>query len=176
MPILLEPVAGNPGTLAVTLPYDDRIAINAIGEIDRFTFVAEAGANYEVRVARNVSSVLEGQARVLDANGAQPPPEASNRGLRHRGLCRCGRDDEQSRCPRPQQAPGAYRVQIRKVVASNCGAPQTVTLPQTMTLPIAAAGRSASTSPQAGDAIHIEAPGLPERKRPDHPAGARRHA
>src|SRR5678815_5360135 len=53
VPILLEPVAGNPGTLAVTLPYDDRIAINAIGEIDRYTFATDPGANYEVQVARN---------------------------------------------------------------------------------------------------------------------------
>ena len=59
------------------------------------------------------------------------------------------------------EAPGGYRVQIRKVVAADCGTPQTVTLPQTMTLPIAAGATLCFDLPlQAGDAIHIEAPGL----------------
>ena len=85
VPILLEPVAGNPGTLAVSLPYDERIVINAIGETDRFTFTAEAGANYEVLVARNLTSLLTGQARVLDANGAQLAAGGfGDRRLRHR--------------------------------------------------------------------------------------------
>jgi len=161
VPILLEPVAGNPGTLAVTLPYDDRIAINAIGEIDRFTFVAEAGSNYEIQVARNLSSVLEGQARVLDANGAQIAAGGFGTGGFAIVVSAGAGGTMSVEVTATAQAPGAYRVQIRKVVASNCGTPQTVTLPQTMTLPIAAGGTLCFDLPlQAGDAIHIEAPGL----------------
>ncbi len=79
VPILLEPVAGNPGTLAATLPYDERIVINAIGETDRFTFTAEAGTNYEVQVARNPSSLL---------SGAGAGARRERRAARHRRLRR----------------------------------------------------------------------------------------
>jgi len=161
VPILLEPVATNPGTLAVSLPYDERIVINAIGETDRFTFVAEAGTNYEVQVARNLTSVLSGEARVLGANGAQLGAGSFGEAGFAIVVSSGAGGTMSVEVTAAAQAPGGYRVQIRRVVVSNCGTPQTVTLPQTMTLPIAAGGTLCFDLPlQAGDAIHIEAPGL----------------
>jgi hypothetical protein len=82
VPILLEPVAANPGTLAVTLPYDERIVLSAIGETDRYTFATDPGANYEVQV---------GAQPVLAAVGRSPGAGRGRRAtrrrrLRHRGL------------------------------------------------------------------------------------------
>ena len=161
VPILLEPVAENPGTLAVTLPYDERIVINAIGETDRFTFTAEAGANYEIHVARNLSSLLSGEARVLGADGAQVDTGVFGT-AGFATVVSAGPGGTMSvEVTATAQAPGGYRVQIRKVVVSECGTPQTVTLPQTTSPPIPAGGVLCfNLDLQAGDAIHIEAPGL----------------
>ena len=121
VPILLEPVAGNPGTLAASLPYDERIVINAIGETDRFTFTAEPGANYEVLVARNPTSLLTGQARILDANGAQLAAGGFGAGAFATGVSSGAGGTMSVEVTATAEAPGSYRVQIRKVVNADCG-------------------------------------------------------
>jgi hypothetical protein len=156
--ILLEPVAQNPGTLAVALPFDDRFVVNAIGETDRFTFGAEAGANYEIRVERNIASTLAGEARVLSAGGAQ----LASGGFANGGFATVvasGPGGTMSvEVTATAEAPGGYRVQIRKVTASSCGAPQAVTLPQTSNPQIAAGATLCfDLALQAGDAIRVAA-------------------
>jgi PKD repeat protein len=159
VPILLEPVAENPGTLAVSLPYDERIVINAVGEIDRFTFAAEASANYEVRVSRNLTSLLSGQARVLGTSGALLASGAFASAGFATVVSGGAGGTVSVEVTGVTQAPGGYRIEIRKVVLSDCGTPQAVTLPQTSTLPIAAgAVLCFDIALQAGDAIRVVAP------------------
>jgi hypothetical protein len=157
VPILLEPVAQNPGTLSAALPYDERFSVSAIGETDRFTFSAEAGANYEVLVARNPSSLLSGGVRVVDANGAQLcVGQLRDGGLRDGGLRRFRRTMSVE-VTATAEAPGSYRVQIRKILPSACGTPQTLTLPQTLPSEAVRRGRDGLLRPAdaGGYAIRI---------------------
>jgi PKD repeat protein len=159
VPILLEPVADNPGTLAVALPYDERLLLHAVGETDRFTFTGEAGTNYEVLVARNASSLLSGHARVIDANGAQLAAGGFGAGGFATVVSAGAGGTLSVEVAATAEAPGGYRVQIRKILPSSCGTPQTLALPQTIAnVPIGAGATVCFDLPmQAGDTIRIGA-------------------
>ena len=141
VPILLEPVKGNPGSLAVSLPYDDRFAVVASGEADRFSFDAEAGASYEVQVSRGTSSLLSGGVRVLnaantslagggfDANSFVAVVAATAAGTLTVEVTAGG------------NAPGSYRIEIKKLASTtNCSNPATLAIPSTGNYPISADG------------------------------------
>jgi len=137
--ILLEPVQSNPGSLAVSLPYDERFAVAARGEADRFTFNAEAGASYEVQVRRGASSLLGGSVRV--SNSADDTLAGGGFGANDFvAVVPAGAAGTLTvEVTAGDNAPGSYRVEIKKLAGTtSCSNPTTLAIPSTGNHPIGA--------------------------------------
>ena len=130
--IVLAPVQNNPGSVAITLPHADNYRVNRNGEVDRFTFAAEAGASYQVNVSATRGGTLTGAVRVLAPGGAQlnggsfvtsgfvGTASSANAGTVTVEVTADG------------NAPGAYRIQVQRLAASTgCAAPTVLALPGT---------------------------------------------
>ncbi len=126
--VVLYPVKGIDGTLAVTLPYVDSVLMSDVGELDRITFSAEAGASYEVSVAAVQGSLLAGAVSVsgpggtllsgsFDSaafSGVAAPSSAGTVTVAVTALT---------------QVPGSYRISIRKLATSACASPTALAVP-----------------------------------------------
>jgi hypothetical protein len=158
VPMLLEPVQGNPDTQAIALPFDDRFAVATRGEIDRFTFAAEAGASYDILVSRATSSLLGGGVRVLDAGGASVGSGGFATNAFATVVTASTAGTMTVEVTAGDAAPGSYRIEVRKLAgnSSNCSSPTTLALPSTGNYPIAANGSLCFDVPLvAEDAVEI---------------------
>lgn len=142
VPMLLEPVQDNPGTQAIALPYDQRFAVATRGEVDRFTFVAEAAATYDVVVSRATSSLLGGSVRVLDTGGASIASGGFGANPLAAVVTAQVAGTMAVEVTAGDAAPGSYRIEVTKLAstASQCSRPTTLALPSTGNHPIAANG------------------------------------
>lgn len=128
--VILYPIKQSEGTLPITLPYDDNFGQNTPGEVDRFSFAAEAGIQYEVTVTRAPSSLLD--AFVSVSNGATQLASGS-----------VGASGYTATVSSPTaatltvavtaglNAPGSYRIQVRRLTNVACPAPTALALPST---------------------------------------------
>ena len=158
VPMLLEPVQDNPGTLAIALPFDERFAVATRGEIDRFTFAAEAGASYDILVGRATSSLLGGSVRVLDAGGASVGSGNFATNAFATVVTASAAGTMTVEVTAGDAAPGSYRIEVRKL-AGNAGTAATRRrwpCPRRGNYPIAANGSLCFDVPLvADDAIVI---------------------
>jgi hypothetical protein len=159
VPMLLEPVQDNPGTLAIALPYDQRFAVASRGEVDRFTFAAEAGARYDLVVSRATSSLLGGTVQVRSGAGASTA--GGNFGANAFGatLHPGAAEMVSIEVTAGDASPGSYRIEVRKLApnAGTCSSPTVLTLPSTATPTIPANGAVCfDLSLAADDAIQID--------------------
>ena len=133
VPILLQPVKDVAGTLAVTLPYDDNALLADNGEVDRYTFGAEAGASYEVTLTPLLGSPLGGSVAVTDAGGASLATGSFVGTTPFSGVAAAAAAGTLTvRVTASVQAPGGYRLQIRKLASSGCASPPAMTLGSTV--------------------------------------------
>jgi PKD repeat protein len=152
--VVLEPVQGNPGTIAVpSLPYDSRFVLGAANEIDRYTFAAEANANYEIRVSRSISSLLTGDVRVLNAGGTILVNASFADNAFARVLTATAAGTLTIEVQARANTPGGYHIEIRKLSSGACAA---LVLPSTGNYPISGNGTKCfDLTLAAGAAISI---------------------
>ena len=129
--IELTPVQLNDGTRAIALPYTDQFRMDYRGETDRFTFAGTAGESYLVSIASLTPDGLTGTVRVTGpgnaplvngdfaANGFTGTAAATVAGTITVEVGGQG------------NAPGGYRIEVRKDAASNCANPGVLALPET---------------------------------------------
>jgi PKD repeat protein len=67
--ILLSPIQAHPGTVAMTLPFDESYLLRAGSAEHTFTFSAAQGSEYEVKVEPAPGSLVSGSATVVGAAG-----------------------------------------------------------------------------------------------------------
>ncbi|MEP6739457.1 MAG: PKD domain-containing protein [Caldimonas sp.] len=130
VPIVLEPVQDNPGTLAITaLPYLEHFAMVVDSEIDRFTFDAVAGESYEVRVSHGPYSLLAGSARISGAAGQSLGGGSFGATDFSTIVTPASAATLTIEVDAAANAPGSYEVQVRKLAATNCASPIALTVP-----------------------------------------------
>jgi PKD repeat protein len=128
--VILYPVKQSEGTLPITLPYDDSFVQNTPGEVDRFTFAAEAGLQYEVTVTRAPSSLLD--AFVSVSNGAtQLTSGAVGTSGYTATVSSANAATLTVAVTAGANAPGSYRIQVRRLTNVACTAPTALALPST---------------------------------------------
>ena len=139
--MVLEPVQDNPGTLAITLPYNDRFAVATRGEADRFTFAAEAGASYDVRVSRGTSSLLGGSVRVIDTAGGNVASGSFGTNGFINVVAAGTAGTMTVEVTAAEAAPGSYRIEVTKLASTaSCSNPALLAVPSTGNHAIAANG------------------------------------
>lgn len=121
--ILLTPVADNPGTLAISLPYDRSFLLRAVGETDAFSFSADGTSEYEVKVEAAPGSLVRGSAQVLDGESAPVAGGSfSTVGGGFIGLVPAGVSGTVTvRVNAASSVPGAYRITVRRITAASGG-------------------------------------------------------
>lgn len=128
--ILLTPIADNPGTQAISLPYDRSFLLKAVGETDAFTFSADGASEYEIKVEAAPGSLIRGSAQVL---GAASAPVASGSfstsGGGFIGVVPAGVSGTVTvRVNAASSVPGAYRITVRRITAASGACLTTETL------------------------------------------------
>jgi hypothetical protein len=159
VPMLLEPVQDNPGTLAIALPYDQRFAVASRGEVDRFTFAAEAGASYDLVVSRATSSQLSGTVQVRTGAGASLAGGNFGVNAFATTLNATAAGTLSVDVTAGDASPGSYRIEVRKLApnSTNCATPAVLALPSTATHAVPANGAVCfELQLAADDAIQIE--------------------
>jgi PKD repeat protein len=134
LPILLRPVAINAGTQAISLPYDANFRADTVGQVDRFTFTATAGATYQVTVAPLPGTTLAGTVQVLTVGGAQVNGGPFSAASGFAGTANATAAGTMTVVVTSTgNTPGAYSIKVtRLATGSTCASPQTLAVPQTL--------------------------------------------
>lgn len=131
--IVLAPIQGNPGTLAITLPYDRNFLLTQAGETDAFTFAASGSDQYEVKVEAAPGSRIAGSVQLLD--GSQQAFDGGTFGSTGGGYIGIVPGSVSGtvtvRVTASSRVPGAYRITVRRITTTtndSCLNPPALTL------------------------------------------------
>jgi hypothetical protein len=130
--VILYPIKQNEGTLPITLPYDDSFGQNTPGEVDRFTFAADAGLQYEVTVTRAPSSLLDAFVSVSNGTTQLASGQVGASGYTAT-VSSASAATLTVAVTAGANAPGSYRIQVRRVTNVACTAPTALALPSNTT-------------------------------------------
>jgi PKD domain len=161
--IVLAPVLGDASGLnRINLPYDASFVQQTAGEVDRFVFAAEADAFYELSVvALGAGSTFSGSVTMRSAAGASLASGAfSSVPFSARALSTTT-GDVTIELGAGRNAPGAYRIELRKVAGVPGGTATALPFPGSV-FDIAIAGnteRAFELALAANDAVEIVAEG-----------------
>lgn len=160
VPMLLAPVQGNPGTMAITLPYDDNFLLTQAGELDEFTFDAEAGVEYELSVDAAPGALIAGSSTVIGPNGNTLAAGSFANGAGFLSTLPAGAAGTvRVRVSAAANLPGSYRLRVRRLAANGgCASPAPLTLDAAALGPVAIGPNSVncwSLTLAAGDVVQI---------------------
>lgn len=129
--IQLTPVQSNQGTRAITLPYTDQFRMDYRGETDRFTFAGSAGEVYQVSIAALTPDGLTGTVRMSGpGNAALANGDFGATGFTGAATATVS-GTVTVEVGGQANAPGGYRIEVRRLAASNCANPGLLALPET---------------------------------------------
>jgi hypothetical protein len=132
--IVLSPVSGEASGLnRIELPYGSAFVQHTAGEIDRFVFAAEAQTFYEVSVvAQGVASTFTGTVGVLNSSGASLGSGPFGTAAFSARALSVAAGDVTIEVTAGRDAPGAYRIEVRKVAGVPGGTATALPFPGTV--------------------------------------------
>ncbi len=147
------------GDIAISLPWDQTYALQAVGNVSRFRLPLPAGPGFEVRVSR-AGSTLSGSVRLLRPDNSvvgDVPFNATSAYLAESTVAAAG--EYRIEVTAGANAPGGFRLEVASL--GSCGTVETLSVPSTPTVPLGQQqSRCYDLTLAADDAVRVDLTGV----------------
>jgi PKD repeat protein len=147
------------GDIAISLPWDQTYALQAVGNVSRFRLPLPAGPGFEVRVSR-AGSTLSGSVRLLRPDNSvvgDVPFNATSAYLAENTVAAAG--EYRIEVTAGANAPGGFRLEVASI--GSCGTVEALSIPSTPSVPLGQQqSRCYDMTLAADDAVRVDLTGV----------------